>query len=440
MNASPNAQANAGKTVQPFWARLPETFLYPMHGNALVTLLVLIGIKLLALVPHFMFSLLAVALSTIGLFKYAAECLLTTAHGDLKAPDYTMHVGEWLAIKHFFLQIFFLFGIVLISIFVNVWAGLASALLFAYVTPAAIILLTMTRSIWQAINPMAWFETISLIGGSYVLLALMCLVYFVIGAVASAYFAVAAGPGLLSFVGELLSWAAMAYVIIACYHMMGYVVLQYADQLGHHVNTGAPPKTMRNLRADPDQELIDQTQALSDAGDNAKARALLLEHMSSRGATTLAHEHYRKLVKKDNDRTALIEHGKRFVAVLAAQHNDKRALEVYAETLALDNSFRPEIPDEVHRLANRATMLGQHKLAVYILHGFGQRFPKHEQAMKNTILSARVMCEKLGMIKQAAELIRFAEQKWPEHPQKAELAEVKELVWQTANIHGLQLD
>lgn len=430
----------ASNRIQPFWERIPETLMYPMQGNAIMTLFVLTLVKLLTLFPSFMLGIMINTIVNVALFRYASECLLSTSHADMKAPPYSIQIGEAIAIKNLILQFVLMLAAILVAVFANIWAGVAVGLLFAYILPAAIILLTMTRSLRQALNPVAWFETISLIGGAYVLLAVFCMIYFAIGVAASVYFAVAAGDGIAGFIGELMSWFAMSYVIIASFHLMGYVVYQYADQLGHNVKSDDLPKTMRNLRADPDQELVDQTQALSDAGDNAKARALLLEHMSSRGATTLAHEHYRKLVKKDNDRAALIEHGRRFVAVLAAQHNDKRAVEVYAETLALDNSFRPEISDEVHRLANRATMLGQHKLAVYITHGFGQRYPKHEHALKNTLLSARIMCEKLTMVKQAAELIRFAEQKWPDHPQKAELQAVKELVWQTANIHGLQLD
>ncbi|AVP96937.1 hypothetical protein C7S18_06870 [Ahniella affigens] len=434
------ATPTAAARIQPFWERIPETLAYPMQSNAIMTLFVLTLVKLATLFPSFMLGIMINTIVNIALFRYASECLLTTSHSDMKAPPYSMQIGEAVAVKHLILQFVLMITAILVGVFGNVWAGLILGLLFAYILPAAIILLTMTRSLREALNPAAWFETISLIGGAYVLLALFCMIYFAIGIAASVYFALASGGGTGGFVGELLSWFAMSYVILASFHLMGYVVYQYADQLGHQVKSDELPRNMRNLRADPDQELIDQTQAISDAGDNAKARAQLLEHMSSRGATTLAHEHYRKLVKKDQDKAALIDHGKRFVAVLAAQGNDKRAVEVYAETLALDNGFRPEIPDEVFRLANRATMLGQHKLAIYIAHGFAQRYPKHEQALKNTLLSARIMCEKLSMIKQAAELIRYAEQKWPEHPQKGELLAVKELVWQTANIHGLQLD
>lgn len=438
MSTTANNQVPA--RIQPFWVRIPETLAYPMQGNAIMTLFVLTLVKLITIFPSFMLGIMINTIVNVALFRYASECLVSTSHADMKAPPYSMQISEAIAIKHVVLQIILMLTSILVAIFANVWAGVAVGLLFAYILPAAIILLTMTRSLRQALNPAAWFETISLIGGAYVLLALFCMIYFAIGVAASVYFNMASGGGAGGFIAELLSWFAMSYVILASFHLMGYVVYQYADRLGHEVKSDDLPKTMRNLRADPDQDLIDQTQALSDAGDNTKARALLLEHMSSRGATTLAHEHYRKLVKKDNDRAALIDHGRRFVAVLAAQHNDKRAVEVYAETLALDNGFKPEIPDDVHRLANRATMMGQHKLAVYMTQGFGQRYPKHQQALKNTLLSARIMCEKLGMVKQAAELIRFAEQKWPDHPQKDELLAVKELVWQTAHIHGLQLD
>ncbi|MBK8285130.1 MAG: hypothetical protein IPK97_09715 [Ahniella sp.] len=148
--------------------------------------------------------------------------------------------------------------------------------------------------------------------------------------------------------------------------------------------------------------------------------------MNERGATTLAHEHYRRLVKKDNDRTALVDHAKRFVPVLAAQHNYKRAVEVLAETLALDASFRPDVTDETFRLATRATLMGQHKIALYLLDGFHQRSPKHPDVVKNLLLAARISHDKLGNAQQALRILELIESKWPDHvltPERLALAE-----------------
>ena len=413
-------------TLQPFWHRLPESMAFPMQAGALSTLVFLTLGRLVNYLPIPFFGFMINALLTMALFKYAAECLSRAADGEVDAPAYSMHVTESHAWSHLLLQITLMILVVAALVFGGLWVGVAVMALFAYILPAATILLTMTRSIVQALNPVAWLEITSLIGAPYILLALLCFAYFTAGMAASMYFESLTTLPVLRIVGGLLSWFAMQYMVIACFHLMGYVVFQYADRLGHEAKPVALPVNMPNLRADPDQSLIDQTQAMADSGKSTEARAALLAHMKERGATTLAHEHYRRLVKKDNDQAALIEHGKRFVPVLAAQHNDKRAVEVYAETLALDNTFRPEIADDIHRMASRASLMGQHKIALHLLDGFHQRYPKHPDLVKNLLLAARLCHDKLGNAQQAQRILELIESKWPDHaltPERLALAE-----------------
>jgi len=419
---------------QPFWHRIPETLLFPMQKEALIMLIVLTVCRLVVYLPFPIIPTLISIILTMGLFKYAAECLLRAAHGELTAPGYSMEVSESDAWSYLGLQIILLGMLVLAFIFGGVWAGLMTAVLFAFILPASFILLTMTRSVAQALNPAAWFEVVGLIGAPYLVLAVLCFGYFVAGMFAAVYFEMMTAFPFIRVIGGLVSWFIMQYVVIACFHLMGYVVFQYADRLGHEVVSDALPATLPNLRLDPDQPLIDRTQAQSDNGDNAGARAALLDHMTSRGATTLAHEHYRKLVKKDNDRAALIEHGRRFVAVLAAQHNDKRAVEVYAETVSLDNTFRPDIPDEVFRVASRASMMGQHKLAIHLLDGFHQRYNKHPDVVKNLLLAARILLDKLGDAPRAQRVLDLVAAKWPDHaltPERVALQEAVAITQQT---------
>ncbi|MBK8285129.1 MAG: hypothetical protein IPK97_09710 [Ahniella sp.] len=72
------------------------------------------------------------------------------------------------------MQILLMLLIVLTFVFGGAWAGFAVMALFAYILPAATILLTMTRSVAQALNPAAGLEILSLIGAPYILLAVLC--------------------------------------------------------------------------------------------------------------------------------------------------------------------------------------------------------------------------------------------------------------------------
>jgi hypothetical protein len=119
---------------------------------------------------------------------------------------------------------------------------------------------------------------------------------------------------------------------------------------------------------------------------------------------------------------------------LAAQHNDKRAVEVIAETLALDATFRPDIADEVFRVASRATLMGQHTLALHLLDGFHQRHPKHPDVVRNLLLAARICHDRLGKAQQAQKILDFITAKWPGHALTAEQALLAESVAATLRV------
>jgi tetratricopeptide (TPR) repeat protein len=411
----------ASSDVQPFWQRLGAISRYPLQSGAFLTVLLFTGLR------FFEWMLPGIPGRVVGLFlwmgvlKYAVEALVQTAHGQLEAPDFTRSVSEsqaWNQIKLQILLWLMLFvGVLLFGVLLGPIGALAWGAFVVLAMPGATITLALTDNLWASLNPSGWIELMSAFGWPYFAVALLCGVYQLSGANAQAF----ALPFLPGVVGYLFAWFITHYVLIATFHLMGYLVLQYADRVGHEVKRDAAPAKLRNLRADPDQGLVDEAQALVQDGRPDEAAAMLREHIASRGATPLLHDHYRTLLKAQQDQAQLLSHAQVYVPVLLAQDNLKRALEVLQEVFALDPAFSADIADDTHRLANRATQLGQHQLALKLIAGFHKRWPKHKDIARNYLLAAKILTDKLNREDQAAQLLTQLKAFRPDDPLMPEI-------------------
>ena len=395
-------------TIVPFWHRLGAISKYPLQSGAITNVLLFTVLRLADLMPFGWIAGTVVSLVLwAGILKYAAEVLVVTAHGRLDAPEYSMQVGEsqaWDQIKlQVLLWLMMFIGMLVLAAFVGPGPALLWVLFVAIAIPGATITLAMTNNLWAALNPAGWIELMSAFGWPYFAVAALCALYQISGANALAF--AAAIPFVPSFVTVLFAWFITHYVLIATFHLMGYLVYQYADRIGHEVKRDAAPAPLRKLHQDPDQGLVDEAEALVQDGRADEAATLLSTHIATRGGTVLVHDHYRKLLKATQDSAGLLKHGLGYVQVLLAQDNLKRALELMQECYALDAAFAPDIADDVHRLAQRASQTGQHPLALKLVAGFHKRWPKHKDIARNYLFAAKVMTDKLNREEQALQLL-----------------------------------
>lgn len=394
--------------VQPFWQRLGAISKYPLQSGAFLTVLLFTGLRFFEWMlsgVSWIGSVIVSLFLWMGVLKYAVEALVQTAHGKLDAPELSRSVSEsqaWDQIKLqilLWLMLFFgaiLFGILLGPIGALLWGGFV-----VLAMPGATITLALTNNLWGSLNPKGWIELMGAFGWPYFAVAVLCGVYQLSAANAQAF----ALPFLPGVVGYLFAWFLTHYVLIATFHLMGYLVYQYADRVGHEVKRDEAPAKLRNLRADPDQGLVDEAEALVQDGRPDEAAAMLREHIGSRGGTVLLHDHYRKLLKAQQDQAELLRHAQIYLPALLAQDNLKRALEVLQESYALDAQFSTDIADDTHRLASRASQFGQHQLALRLIAGFHKRWPKHKDIARNYLLAAKLLTDKLNREDQAAQLL-----------------------------------
>jgi hypothetical protein len=400
-------------TVIPFWSRLGDVLLYPLRGEALITLIALTGARLLGFLP--VLGWIIDLLITVALLKYGFEVLRASADGRTEAPLIDREVPDNAGWAQIGLQ------------FAFIGAGLAAALqlpwqpalllicALAFFYPAALMLLAMTESLFNALNPARWWEVMTRLGGAYLGLAILVLLILASAVLFQALLA----SRLPALLGSLSADFVRAWALIASYHLMGYVIYQYQDALDH---TPAPaPVPLSGPRADPDQRQLDSAQALVSQGKIGEAIGQLREHISERGATDAVHQLYRRLLTQTQDRTALLEHGRQYLNVLLANERDADLLRLLADCQAIDPGFAPASAELVLPLAEKAVKAGQTEMALRLTLDFAERHPKHKHIPHNGLLAARLLRREPARRAQANGLLRQLQRDYPNHSLKGEM-------------------
>jgi tetratricopeptide (TPR) repeat protein len=391
------------KNIEPFWNRLREISLYPAQTGALTTIAVLALCRLVTYLPFGWFLDLFV---WVALYKYAIECLRATANGKMRAPEYSATVDDsfgWTMIK---LQVIFLVINIAVFLLFGVVAGLLTSVVLAFALPGAMMSVAMDGNLGLALNPATWFAIMQRLGGAYFFAALLCFVFWMSQANASAILL----PFLPGVLAVIVYYVLAHYVVVATFHLMGYLIWQYHDILNYEPKIELPLVA----RGNADAQLLNEVQQLVRDGDAERAIDLLSVQLRERGGTPELHQRYRKLLSSTGRKDELLRHGQEWMHILLAQENYKRALELTRECVALDPAFRPPA-DAINLLATRAADSGQSQLALSLLSGFHKLYPKHADLPANLFLAARLLADRMGKNVESRRMLDFLIAQYPQH-------------------------
>lgn len=393
--------------IVPFWQRLNEITLYPAKPAALITIGVLALARLLGLLPGFAGWLLDL-LVTVALYRFAFEVLRATANGRMEPPEgmgETDQSSGWLAI---WLQLIFIVAAVLLIILLG-WIGLALCIVMLVGYPGAVMSLAIDQNLGHALNPSTWIQIMTRLGWPYFVAFGLILVIFISAGNAQSWLAtllpLAVGLPVFHFIS--------GYALIATFHLMGYLIWQYQDELGF--TPAITPSLPPHRTADADQYILDETAQMVRDGETDMATDALLAHLRERGGTEAVHTQYRKLVRLKGDRNELIRHGKEWLPMLLAQEREKNAVELCRELAELDPAFVLTDAESNARLAQRAATLGHAQLALRLINGFHKRHPKSADIPAMYLLAARLLSERMGKDAEAKSLLTQIRGAYPDH-------------------------
>ena len=406
-----STRAASKPEIVPFWNRLREISFYPAHPQALLTVGVLALCHLVGYLPlGFVLDLFV----WIALYKYAFECLRATADGRLEPPEIAVSVEDSLGWDQIKLQVVFILLNFAGFLLLGPIGGTIVSIVLAIALPGAIMSLAMDQNLLLALNPATWFAILARMGWPYLAVAALYFVFNVSQQTAQALVV----PMLPPVVAEIAFYFIAHYVIVATFHLMGYLIYQYHEEVGYEPVAQTP--TLQ--RAEPDQALLDEAAALVRDGKPDAAADVLRSEIRGRGGSEALHAQYRKLLGVLGRRDEQLAHGKEWIGVLLAQDKDRRAVDVARECLDLDPAFELANADDVARVAQKAIDVGATQVALKLVSAYIKSHPGHRDVPRNALLAARVLAERMGKDDVAKKLLDQVTLRFPNDALAPEIA------------------
>lgn len=420
----------AGNLIQPFWQRIPRFFLYPAHTGPLLFVLALSALS--ALASESLVGMLFILMINVVFLKYAFVVLEDTAMGFLKPRPITRKVISD-EIELPFKQLFLIFFIATINLKVLEYFGGGPFLMIAIVSimlfPASIMVLAVEHSFFMAINPLMLLVTIKRIGPSYFIMCFFLALLLSSATIASDLL-VPVLPENLWFAGS--NFISM-YFILIIYNMMGYVIYQYHEQLGHsiteeYLETGQEPS---QKSADPRFRQID---ILMQEGKTGEAEKKLIQAIKENPGDFEAREKLHRYYIATRNKQGLLEHSANYVNRLLHSQKPSEAMRIYLEASHITPDIKPAGARERHELAELLKTNGQSRAALSLLNNLHKEFPSYEGIPGAYLLVAKIMFEYFGEEHKAIQVLDFINKKYPGHGLQKDVEEYRHVIERMAGV------
>ncbi|MDG5501507.1 DUF4013 domain-containing protein [Marinobacter sp. BGYM27] len=400
----------AATEVVPFWNRIPEFFRYPFRADSLLVIAICTFVPML--VDPNVFGLIISVILLLALFKYTYAIVTHTAEGHMTPPPLSMAfsgAGAGVVVQQ--LLVFILMGGLIYSAGLvggPVLAMLAVAFL-VLALPASMMILAMEQSVGPAVNPLHLASLISRIGWPYfVLYGHLILMMLVSGAIQD--FAFSQFPAI---VAQPLSGFVSSSFLLIFFHMMGYLLFQYQEELGFASDLQdqeAPPEPNRALRVDADLDM-----SLKD-GQYDKALTLVKAALKRDPSNPMRLEQLYRLLWAMNDGTELYRNHPRLLLWLA----DRRDAVELGKMLQLleqqEPGFRLDDPALTVSCARLMYREGEHRTVLRLLQDFHKRFPDNEHIAPAYLLVAQSLTQGMAQWEKATAFLNFIKKRCPDHP------------------------
>ena len=404
--------SGAAGEIEPFWERMPHFFTYPLRQDPVLLILIC------TLVPLFLgANLVSAAISLflfLALFKYLYHIVDHTAEGHLEPPPLSHAFGgQGYGVIFQQLAVFILM-VALVMLAGRLLGGLAAFLTFMFLIlalPASVILLARERSIGGAFNPLALASLISRLGWPYAVLYAHLVLLMIVGTVLQD-FALTNFP---YWISQPLAGFVSSYFLIIFFHMLGYVVLQYQGELGFAAeiqdgkDTGDGRAYDRNRRWEADLDINLKE------GNYDQAQALLEKALKRQPGDDHQVERLYRLTSARDDRKTIRKHHKRFLRWLVKEQDGEGIGRMLRLLLQEDREWQLDEPELAFQCAQVLYHQGDHKLVLWLLKGFHERFPDSERIPDALLLIARTLANGLQQFDKAAAYLRFIQNRYPEH-------------------------
>jgi tetratricopeptide (TPR) repeat protein len=397
--------------IKPFWERLPKFFIYPLSPGTIIYM------AFLSLGSLVSWSWIVQLVCWALMLNYAYAAMQRTILGNLMPPP----IWDESIIRDF-VQVFKQIGLYVVLFFLVLTVGahlgavMANLFILAalYLFPSMIIILVNTRSLLTALNPVAFMTLPLRIGKGYlVMFFILSLLFFAPYALLN-YISAFLSPFLYNYI---LSLAQNYYTLIS-YHLMGYVLLQYHNEIGLNISVDDIQDSsvaVREKADDPATLELKRVEVLCREGKLDEAIDHIHQWRNTGGPLNAElSQRYYDLLKSKNRLQEILKFGPDYLPLLVEQGNKNKALEVFNECFTADPNFTTN-PKALLKIGEWLADTGKPKDAIKVLSGMTKVYPDSPDVPMAYFRAAQLYNDRLMDGARAKKILEQVINKYPDH-------------------------
>lgn len=229
-----------------------------------------------------------------------------------------------------------------------------------------------------------------------------------------------------NFITTFFAMFFTSYYMIVSYHLMGYILFQYHEQVGYDIHyqredtevSLAKPSlyTAETANRQIENEMLSRLNVMIKEGNYDEAIALISDNTQGNISDPVLAERYFTLLQMKDMKPELVEHGKNYIQFLSKSSQKDKLCEVYLLCQSIDKNFIDNI--EASLLYKIAKILNEKNYHLEAKQAF-ERFIAFDEnnAMVPDVqfLIAKILNEKMNEPLQAADVINNIIKKYPFH-------------------------
>ncbi len=396
----------AGNQVEPFWRRLTEAFKYPLNASAMSLIVITSIASVLAMLMPFLWILsLALYLFAAGaLLKYSLTCLEHTALGDMKAPDVREAYQGGISLLLQLVAITVIFGIAvgLVAHFLGAAVGGLLGFILVICFPAILIRFAQTENMLEAMNPFAAFALIGAIGLPYGLLMVFILIMMTSVGLLQQWIG-----ELLPAVSYILQSMVSSYYTLVVFHLMGYMLFQYQDQLGYSARIEEDESQPKREAA---ERLAAQIQVLLKEGDYERVVTLYYQSFKQFPNDARFFDSFFELLYVCKKTALMADFGTLYLHFLNRKKRTDKLTVCFKQMRMVAADFLPDAPALRLQLAGLLRQQGDSVLAIKLLNGLHKQYPDYAELPQAYYLLSDMLAQLPAMQAQADKCRALAQQ------------------------------
>lgn len=426
--SQPNKQT--ASAITPFWRRMPRFFLFPAQFGPLSRMSLMAAAMLLQPVipvPRPFDSLLLGGLVAMAFLRYAYRVLDQTSLGQLDSARYELIEDsdkQNRPYKQWAVFMVLSFCLSLIGQLFGALGAFVSITLFFLCLPASVMVLAVSNSIAQAVDPRVLWHLMRAVGWPY--LALWFFLSFLSGGSASAFSLIM--PILPPWLWSPAIAFLLMYFTLIMFNMMGYVLYEYHDRLGLDVEVDFADNEERVVDGSGHDPRFEEFTDNLLAGRLDAALVMLRQDRADAPTSLSANERLFKLLLASDDQSQKLDQGRRLIAVQLEKGQGRAAANTFLQCRRLDPEFQLEQAAQLFSLAEAIRGTGEFEAALSCLREFHRRHSHHPDMPKVVFLSARILSENLHEDGRARQVLQGFLSHFPHDPMVEEVQRYLEIM------------